>query len=166
MKLTTAVTAAIACLAIASVACGARVTPEPALDGTGCDTAAADSGPSVDGGASAADAADSQTVWCGETTCGAEGCCGSVCCGFDSSTGAGGVCTADMLASIKPFCGGAASGTYFTGLLDFACAGTTADAPDRDMKLGAFCTSHKVGDTVHAEIADGGTGFLCYCFVA
>ena len=70
-----------------------------------------------------------------------------------------------MLASIKPYCAGAASGTYYTGLLDFTCAGTTATASDRDAQMDAFCKAHKVGDTVHAELTDGGDGFHCYCFV-
>ncbi len=77
-----------------------------------------------------------------------------------------GMCTADMRASIKTSCGGVASGAYYTGLLDFACADTTASAPDSATKIDAFCKSHKVGDTVYAVLSDAGVGFWCYCFVA
>lgn len=75
-------------------------------------------------------------------------------------------CTAQMLASVKTTgtCDGPNPGTSpYTGILDFACANTSVDAPDRAAKLTAFCASHPFAGEA-GPFAHGG-GFVCLCFV-
>jgi len=79
---------------------------------------------------------------------------------------AGRVCTPEMLASIDKYCPALMSTAHFMGLLDFACAGTTATAPDRHAKASTFCKSYKAGDEQDAAIDSSGAGFYCVCMVA
>lgn len=156
MKLTPFVVLAFTSLAVASAACGARVAVDPAPASTDDPSKSGDTPtPAVDGAVLASDASDASDASAVQVDAAA-----------DVSEEAGGICTADMLASIKTSCFGAASGEYYTGLLDFACAGTTATAADRDAQIAMFCSAHKVGEAVHADLAEGGTGFYCFCFVA
>ena len=75
-------------------------------------------------------------------------------------------CTAAMLASVRTTgtCDGPSAETIpYTGILDFACADTSVDAPDRAAKLAAFCASHPFAGAAGPSVQGG--GFVCLCSV-
>ncbi len=165
MKLLPIVALSLLALPVVSAACVAGVETGPQVPPTDRQ----DSGASGDDAATA-DATFARTKACGEMVCLDEDeCCSMTCCQprkWDAGTSAPGTCTAGMLGSIERYCVGAGSGSYFTGLLDFACARTDANAPDRAQKIGAFCEAHKVGKITHAGVPDSDDGFYCYCFAS
>jgi hypothetical protein len=76
-------------------------------------------------------------------------------------------CTAEMRASVRTTgsCDGPNPGNFpYTGILDFACADTSVDAPDRSAKLAAFCASHPFA-SARGPLLEG-NGFVCLCFVS